>query len=415
MAYLTLDEIFAEADPSGLLALGTPRIRRTPEVERSRYVVEEANVFVDIHGRAPSRDADEVGEAVLATRLAKILTSPERDGLLDLDRHGLLIPPALGEVARESAPSPSWRDEMASGGPVLEEPASLDDIFADTTGMLDLNENLLGLRHVTPTVARQVADHRGERRRCRDFETFRPLFQDLEAAVARGERELLAFTKGGGTETLEGDFFVEKGLYAYIAEKSEKTVKAGRRDHRLRVVYSNGTESDVLMRSFERNMYDDPTAQRVTRRGFGPIDPRWDEDHAFVTGFVYVARSLSTQPEIARDRLILHKIGVTSTPVERRVADARNDPTFLLAAVEILAVYELHGMRRDKVEHILHSFFAEARADIQIQDRFGKTVQPREWFYVTVEAISRAVQAIGNGDILNFRYDISSQSVVEIR
>lgn len=134
-----------------------------------------------------------------------------------------------------------------------------------------------------------------------------------------------------------------------------------------------------------------------------------------VTGTVYVARSLSRAPEIAEVSKILHKIGVTSQDVRRRIADAKNDPTFLLAPVEIVATFELHNLERLKVEDLLHRFFHAARPQgLVITDRFGKEVHPREWLYVLPKHVSQAVQLIRERRLHQYRYDSQSQSIVQL-
>jgi hypothetical protein len=134
-----------------------------------------------------------------------------------------------------------------------------------------------------------------------------------------------------------------------------------------------------------------------------------------VTGTVYVARSLSRDPEIVEASKFLHKVGVTSQDVQRRVADAKNDPTFLLAPVEIVATYELHNLERMKVDDLLHRFFDEAHPQgLVITDRFGKAVHPREWFYVLPEHVSQAVELIRQGRLHEFKCDGQTQSIVKV-
>ena len=214
-------------------------------------------------------------------------------------------------------------------------------------------------------------------------------------------------------EPIEGDFFIRNGLLAMIAEKSEMTARGGARDHRLRVIFSNGTESDPLMSSFRKSLNDDKTARMVQKVGLGPLDPEWESDQLELSGTIYVARSRSENPEIKGQRMILHKIGVTSQDVARRVADARNDPTFLLAPVEIVATYSLQNLSRSKVENLLHRFFAGARpAELFVTDRFGKKVFPKEWFYVLPDHVGHAAKLIEDGTLHQFRYDASSQRIV---
>ena len=234
----------------------------------------------------------------------------------------------------------------------------------------------------------------------------------MQQALEAGEREATPVKKWAVIEPLEGDFFIRNGLLAMIAEKSEMTARGGSRDHRLRVIFSNGMESDPLMSSFRKSLNEDKTARLVQKVGFGPLDPDWETDQLDLSGTIYVARSRSEDPEIATQRMILHKIGVTGQNVQRRVADARNDPTFLLAPVDIVATYELKNLSRRKVENLLHRFFDAARpAELFVTDRFGKKVYPREWFYVLPEHVGQAAKLTEAGKLHEYRYNPQTQKI----
>ena len=62
-----------------------------------------------------------------------------------------------------------------------------------------------------------------------------------------------------------GQFFILGGQLAYVAEVGE-AIKApnGQMDARLRVIYSNGTESSLLRRSLQRALYKDEAGRWVT-------------------------------------------------------------------------------------------------------------------------------------------------------
>ena len=287
----------------------------------------------------------------------------------------------------------------------------MNDIFADDD--LDVDASLISLKHTTPSAERHVPDHRADFVPCQDFERFRERFETVQRGLEAGERQANPVRKWSVIEPIEGDFFIRNGLLAMIAEKSEMTARGGARDHRLRVIFSNGTESDPLMSSFRKSLNDDKTARMVQKVGLGPLDPEWESDQLELSGTIYVARSRSENPEIKGQRMILHKIGVTSQDVARRVADARNDPTFLLAPVEIVATYSLQNLSRSKVENLLHRFFAGARpAELFVTDRFGKKVFPKEWFYVLPDHVGHAAKLIEDGTLHQFRYDASSQRIV---
>lgn len=400
----TLDEIFDEPDEFGLLDVRLkPRGARPPELERDASLVREVNDFFERHGRLPHEDSSDHDEMRLGTIWSGLVRRADPAVFADVDRHGLLAEDAPDEPSKVR----DWRED-----PLDEEiPGSLDDIFDDDD--VDIPEALTQIRNVTPVAERNLPDHRAEFFPCPDFETFRPAFEEIQAELDAGAREATPVGSREIIDVQEGSYFIRNGLLAYIAEKAEMTARGGKRDHRLRVVFSNGTESDPLISSFRKALAADPTARVIHRPGLGPLDPDWEADQLDLTGTIYVARSRSDQPAIAEVRDILVKIGVTTQEVHRRVADARNDPTFLLAPVDIVATYELRNLSRRKVEDLLHRFFDEARPrDLWIMDRFGRKIFPREWFYVLPEHVSQAVQAIKDGTLHRLRYDPASQKIV---
>jgi hypothetical protein len=132
------------------------------------------------------------------------------------------------------------------------------------------------------------------------------------------------------------------------------------------------------------------------------------------TGYIYVLRSQSDDPFIAEHRSIVHKIGVTGGDVKKRVANAKKDPTYLLADVDIVATFKLANIDRVKLEALLHKFFDGARLDVQLQDRFGIPVQPREWFFLPLGAIEEAIAKIQAGILHQFQYDPQTASLKPI-
>ena len=186
----------------------------------------------------------------------------------------------------------------------------------------------------------------------------------------------------------------------------------GRTDARLRVIFDNGTESNMLMRSLQRALHKDEAGRRITDPVAGPLfsGEQGEDDQA--AGTIYVLRSKSDNPVVAANRDLIHKIGVTNMPVIQRIAGARLQPTFLMADVEVVATYELYNISRVKLEKLIHRVFEPARLDIEIKDRFGNPVVPREWFLVPLFVIDEAVEKIKDGTISNFRYDPKSASLV---
>ncbi|WP_417809860.1 GIY-YIG nuclease family protein [Thioclava sp.] len=399
MARPSLDDIFAEADEFGLLDVRARAARQTEESDKGAEVLGDVTAFFETRKRLPDKNAEDHDEMRLAAIWDAVKATPTAQ-MLSEDRLGLL--------SAIEPPPKSWKDEPSDE----DIPDSLDDIFSDDA--LPVDPSLFRLTHTTAASDRHLPDHRAEFVPCRDFDLYREKFEAVQRALEAGEREATPVKKWAVIEPLEGDVFIRNGLLALIAEKSEMTARGGSRDHRLRVIFSNGMESDPLMSSFRKSLNDDKTARLVQKLGFGPLDPDWETDRLDLSGTIYVARSRSEDPAIKAQRMILHKIGVTGQDVGRRIADARNDPTFLLAPVDIVATYDLKNLSRRKVENLLHRFFEQARpAELFVTDRFGKKVYPREWFYVLPEHVGQAAKLIENGTLHKYQYILAKQVIGE--
>lgn len=399
MSRPSLEDIFAEKDEFGLLDVKPRASRGNASLDSGVAALLEVKAFFERHSRLPDAEATDHDEMRLGAIWNTVKLAPTEQ-MHAVDELGLLN--------EEAGPTPrSWKNDPLEG----EIPDSLDDIFADDD--LDVDTSLVSLKYTTPSADRHVPDHRADFVPCQDFEQFRDRFETVQRGLEAGDRRASPVRKWSVIEPIEGDFFIRNGLLAMIAEKSEMTARGGARDYRLRVIFSNGTESDPLMSSFRKSLNDDKTARMVQKVGLGPLDPEWESDQLELSGTIYVARSRSENPKIKNQRMILHKIGVTSQDVSRRVADARNDPTFLLAPVEIVATYSLQHLSRRKVENLLHRFFAATRpAQLFVTDRFGKKVFPKEWFYVLPDHVGQAAKLIEQGTLHQYRYDTASQKIV---
>jgi len=188
----------------------------------------------------------------------------------------------------------------------------------------------------------------------------------------------------------------------------------GRTDARLRVIFDNSTESNLLMRSLQRALHKDEAGRRITDPVAGPLFADQNEEGDEASGIVYVLRSKSDHPVVAANRDVLHKIGVTGGDIARRFVNAKFDPTFLMAEVEIVATYDLYNINRTKLENLIHRIFGAARLDIEIKDRFGQPVIPREWFLVPLFVVNEAVDRIKDGTISSYRYDPKAAALVPI-
>lgn len=387
---MDLDELSAE-----LQDFAQPKKEKHLSAREERIIAcfEEIQRFVEEHGRVPQHGEDrDIFERLYAVRLDRIRTLEEcRVLLTDLDHQGLLEGKAV--IQNES-------------------PEEMDDeeLLAELQDMAPGGE-LTELRHVRSTAEKRAVEDIANRTMCEDFDQFRPLFQQVEAELKAGIRETRRF--GQDTSIEQGNFFILNGQMVYVAQIGEMfKAPNGERDARLRVIYSNETESDILLRSLQRALYKDETGRRITEHDAGPLfRDTWDDDD-IESGTIYVLRSKSQNPFVTEHRELIHKIGVTGGKVEARIANAEHDATYLLAKVEVVATYKLAGINRGKLEALLHRVFAPAQLDLEIKDRFGRPVKPREWFLVPLSVIDEAVDRIRDGSITELVYDPSNARLV---
>lgn len=398
MARRTLDDILAEDDELGLLDV-KPIVRAgVSEDARMVQQFEEIGVFFDRYGFAPGEGGDDrrpaVLERMLQMRLKTYRTSPDvAEQLLAYDRHGLLgVTPEL-------------------------EPKSLDEILDLDDELLNAaNDDIFTIRHVRPAAARP--DRVSERKPCEDFERFKPLFNGCVLDLTSGRRRSMPFANEQEIEA--GEFFILNGVMVYVAEVNDPHVRNGKRNARLRLIFDNGTEGENLLRSLATELYKDPNGRRISSPQAGPLfNPEATtetraapEDR--ITGCIYVVRSLSPLPEIVRLDGSLFKIGFTTGRFEDRVRNAKNDPTFLMAPVHPVKVFDAVNLNANKFEALIHRFFGDTCLDIEIMDRFGKPFRPREWFLVPLPVVEQAIKMLIDGSIVSHRYDASGQSIVKV-
>ncbi len=260
----------------------------------------------------------------------------------------------------------------------------------------------------------RAAEEIAKRAPCKNFDEFKRIFERVQHELEMGERRTVKY--GGYTDIKKGDLFILEGQKVMVADLGERFVSEyDRPNRRLRVVYDNGTESDPLLRSLQRALYEDKTSRRITEPGFGPLFSESEEEGDLPTGYIYVLRSKSEHPYVVEHRDVIHKIGVTGGDVKSRVANARKDPTYLLADVEIVATYKLANVNRRAFEALLQKFFCRACLDLDLKDRFGSHVEPREWFLVPLPVIDEAIQKLKEGTIGNFRYDPKTASLTQVQ
>jgi hypothetical protein len=378
-----LDELAAE-----LAEFAEPEKKgeRPPREERIIAGFEEIQRFAEKHGRAPQHgEGRDIFERLYAVRLDRLRALEECHTLLaPLDHQGLLSGAKIAVVPTEAI------DE--------------DELMAEL---------------VRASAEKRAAEEIANRIACEDFDSFKPLFERVQRDLKSGIRQALPVDTMDAIKLAEiqsGQFFIVGGQIAYVAEVGEDfKTEYDRRDSRLRVIYDNGTESNLLARSFQRSLYPDKenAGRIITNADAGPLFAEEHDADDLASGTIYVLRSKSDNPIVAANREVLHKIGVTGGKIGTRLANASLDPTFLLAEVEVVATYVLYNVNRIKLENLIHRVFDPAQLDIEIKDRFGNPIKPREWFLVPIFIVNEVVERIKDGTITQFIYDPSTAKLVK--
>ena len=372
----TLDDILNDDDPFGLLEVKAPASSFRTKDERLISTFEEINFFVEKNGRAPQLNGG-IQEHGLAARLEGFRDNADkRDQLLPFDKYNLL-------------------------SEVTDSVNSLNDIFEDDDlGIFDDDTGLFDFEHVKRPDERASADFIARRQSAKDFDTYEPLFKKVHAELRSGERSFVEFKQGN---LKEGAFYMHNGLLFYLEKinisqkehyKSDGT--RVREDGRTHCIFENGTESNMLKRSVEKILYangkaitelNTTTIENFTSN-FSTINETDKE-----SGYIYVLKSKSEKPEIKSIKH-LYKIGFTTTSVEERIKNASQEPTYLLADVEIVMTFKCYNMNTQKFEKLLHDYFGKSCLEIDVSDKNGVRHKPREWFTVSLSEIEEFVEKL---------------------
>lgn len=400
MPNYTTDEDLELLAELGVDLAPEPSGQRSAKEERIIAGFEEIERFVAEQGRLPQHGEDrDIFERLYAVRLDRLRESEECRAVLEpLDSRGLLTAAADTSLISEV----DLDDEML-----------LASLGIDTASEHDVTQ----LTHVRSlrdkSRSRQeikAAEEIAQRTPCRDFDEFKPIFDKVQRQLQSGARQTIKYQDNAAVNP--GDLFILDGQKVLVADVGELFVSDyGRQDRRLRVVYDNATESDLLLRSLQRALNKDKASRRITVTDFGPLFSQVEAADDLPTGCIYVLRSKSEHPFITENRSIIHKIGVTGGDVKKRIANAKKDPTYLLADVEVVATFKLANINRKGLETLLHKVFDSARLDLELTDRFGTPVKPKEWFLVPLEAIEAVIEKIKEGTIDQFRYDPKTASL----
>lgn len=384
------DEILKEL---GELDKIKPAPKFTPREERIITGFEDIQRFVDTHGRVPLHGEDrDIFERIYAVRLDQLIAQEDcREILQQFDYQNLL--------SNHLAENEDDADEIDD-----------DEIlkhFSDENEESDITQ----LKYVRSSAERQSPDEVATRKTCQDFHIFKELFANVQHELDVGTRETREFKRKA--EITQGKYFIVGGQIAFVAERHKDFVNdQGMVDSRLRVIFSNGTESNLLMRSLQRSLSQDQSGRRITEPKAGPLFSDEVKKDDVKTGVIYVLRSLSNDEIVKKHYNYLHKIGVTTGSVERRIQNARNEPTYLCADVQVVMKIDLFNIKPSLMEQLLHKIFDSVRCDLEINDRFGKPVSPKEWFMVPMQAIEEAVNLIKSESITKYVFDTNTLKFV---
>lgn len=302
------------------------------------------------------------------------------------------------------------------------------DADALAATLAEMENPLTRLVHVKPQAEirraeiKNAAEEIAQRTPCRDFAQFKPLFDAVKRELTNGRRQIRSINERHERAPLlnlirKGNFFILGGQILYIADIEEKAHKRGEVNARMRVIYANATESNLLVDSLYRALYKDKTSAVITNPlGSGKDMPLFSDvvkegDQA--TGTLYVLRSLSDHPYIQQHRDLIHKIGITGNDVQKRLANAPKEATFLCAEVKIVRKYRLpNNINRIRMENFIHKFLSLAQLQITIKDRFGNPFTPREWFMVPIFVIDDIVDRFQDNTLKDYYYDPQKAALV---
>ena len=369
----------------------------TPAQERIISDFEEVQTFYEEFKRLPqNQEGRDIFERLYAVRLNQICENEECLSLLKtLDYQDLISTNALKD------------------GDIIHQ--DIDD--AELLSKLGIDEELkkiTELKNVRSSQERRLAEEFANREICENFSSYKLIFQEVIKDINNGQREILKLKQR--PEIKSGKFFILGGQYTYVENVGEIFMQEyGISDARLYLIFDNGTESRMLMRSFQKALAIDESSRVITEKNLGPLFANKKTNQDESTGTIYVLRSKSNNPFIEENRNLIHKIGFTTNTIQKRIANAKLDPTFLMADVETVASYQLYNLKGSKFESLIQKIFSNAKLKIKINDRFGNAVSPEEWFFVPLDVIKDAIQKIIEGKITKYIYDPSLVKMVEIK
>lgn len=368
-----LEEIFA--DP--LLADVAPPRKRTTSSDRLIAGFQEILEFVEINGRLP----EDVPEEVSVFHKWKGLLKSEKkiEKCRPFDDLGILPQPF--DIAAE--PEAQYQKELTEEEQLeslLNDPLFSDNNDGVVLGLFDIPDYMRERLE-----ARKEAEYVGKRRPCEDFVKYADKFREIHQGLKTGKYRLEKFS----VKNLKvGNYFVEEGMIGYLAAFEDEGLNShGDRDGRTRVIYENGSESDIKYKTITKNL-SVTGCSVIDCSDMAPEDLVTVSENDVESGTIYVLRSKSKRPEIAAIK-DLYKIGFTVTSVESRIVNARKEPTYLCADVEVVATWKVYNVKSSTFEAIIHKLFAPVQLQVTVDGH-----RPKEWFIVPFNVIEEAIKAI---------------------
>lgn len=366
---------------------------------------QEINDFFRANKRQPESNMANISELMLFKRLEAIRGNDQQcHALVDFDEFSLL--PLTHEVSKVAESKAQYKPEPK----VIN---SIDDIFNDDDfGLLgDAEDSIFNMRHVNAG-PRAESDFVAKRKPIKDFKRYELQFKQTHSELRSGVRLLQNFSE---KDIIAGKYFVMDGVLLYVEsidfETKVQEFESGariRKDGRTKIIFENGTYSRMLHRSLYKQLL---KGGKTVSETIGNSEIKELNETDKSTGFIYV---LSSESQDSRISAIpnLFKIGYSTTPVAKRIANASKEPTYLMAPVNVIAEYECFNMNTQKFENLIHTVFKDVCLDIEIADHNGNVCKPREWFCVPIEQVNTAIDLLVSGQIVNYRFDKTKQEIV---
>jgi hypothetical protein len=283
----------------------------------------------------------------------------------------------------------------------------LEEIFDDPLlKMSEEEESLFDIpQDMRRVIAKKKADYVAQHILCENFEDYKPLFDKVHQDLKQGRRSLVRINK---TATLvAGRFYYVSGQMLLLEQIGELRRSSNfLPDARTRCIYENGTESDILLQTLRKSVVGDGYAiselqEETDSQFFSNNDIAADDN---ITGYIYVLSSLSDVPDVKSEKN-LYKIGFTTNSVEQRIANAENEPTYLMAPVKIVATYKVVNLNSQKFEDLVHQLLKAVQYQVVVYDENGIAHQPQEWFIVPLPVVDVIIRKIMDGSIVGYTYN----------